>query len=271
MSFLFRAARRRRRAGSATPSLSAQVEAILAGTTGFALDRFDTSTLWQDTAATVAVTTPSDPVGRINAKWGAAPPNWQQATAAQRPAYVAGGMTMDGVDDRMETLSLASFTNNIPALFACERITVASLAAISTLWFFAHGVNANQSRFAATVNVDGSITFSGRRDDAGLGAFAVTSAAGLITAGVPATVAVQADYAGSGLAKIWLNGTEVGSGSIGGSLGNTDATNPLRLRDGCGSGGAGGNFFNGTKRRSVFVPFAVSAGQRASCEGWVAE
>ena len=56
MTFLFRAARRRR-AGSAAPSLSAQVQAILAGTTGFALDPSDLTTMWLSEVGSRGVTT----------------------------------------------------------------------------------------------------------------------------------------------------------------------------------------------------------------------
>lgn len=69
-------------------------------------DPSDLSTLWQDTAGTVAVTGDGDPVGRVDDKSGNGN-NWLQATAGLRPLYkTAGGLhwlERDGVDDALKS------------------------------------------------------------------------------------------------------------------------------------------------------------------------
>lgn len=77
---------------------------------GFWFDASDLSTLWQDTAATSAVTADGQSVARADDKSGNGAHS-TQTTGSRRPLYKTSGgvhwVLFDGVDDLME------FTNNI--------------------------------------------------------------------------------------------------------------------------------------------------------------
>ncbi|NJM13631.1 MAG: hypothetical protein HC889_18810 [Synechococcaceae cyanobacterium SM1_2_3] len=108
--FIQRAAdRRRRMGGAAAPSLSAQVEAILAGTNGFAIDPTDASTKWQTDDTSTPWTTDGQVVGRIQAKWGLAPPAYSQVTPANRPLGTSRYLEGDGVNDSLIATAAVPF------------------------------------------------------------------------------------------------------------------------------------------------------------------
>ena len=79
-------------------------ELFSAGEAGFWYDLQDMSTLWQDDAGTISVTTDGDPIGRIDDKSGNGN-HAVQATATSRPIFRTSGgknwMELDQVDDNM--------------------------------------------------------------------------------------------------------------------------------------------------------------------------
>ena len=249
----------------AAVNLGDAVEAALSGTAGFAFDPSDETTLFQDTAASVPVTVASDPVGRMNGFWGSAAPNFQQGTAGSRPAWDGTGIAYDGIDDHFPTFSNLAFLNNVPGAFYCERNQFSSLAVTQTIIGFST-VTVGNARFVLAVTTGGALTLSLRRLDAD-GVSTITSAGSLVTAGVPYVISAEADFAGTGLGRIWLNGSLVASGAISGVAGNTTNVNSGRFRKGAALSGS--VFATGWTRRGVMSPFVMSDANRASIEAWV--
>lgn len=264
MGFLDLAARRRRRMGSAAPSLSDQVQAILAGTAGFALDPSDLTTMHQDTARTVPVALNGDPVGNIRSKWGTTTYDIQQATAGARPAWngVAGAV-FDNTDDRLD-FPLA-YMQNIPAAFVGFRFNPASIGSDSMV-FVSTGTSATNHRFDGLLQAGGAYRFGGRRLDAD-GLSYVSAAAGTIVVGAPHVISHLMDYAGAGTITGWVNGVSVASGPISGTAGNTENTASLAASFGSVSSARA----HGALGRFVFCPFIPTGPQRATLEAWLAE
>ncbi|NJO55532.1 MAG: hypothetical protein HC834_03300 [Rhodospirillales bacterium] len=208
--------RRRRMGGSL--SLSAQVEAILAGTTGFALDPSDLSTLFQDTAGTVPVTTAGQAVARINSKWGTTAYEFAQAAAANRPASSDLRSLAFAVDDLLDIGSNRFFSNEVGMTFTA-RVVVDTLAAAQGIINVSRGGSTTLSRWLMQVTSAGQLSQFCRRGDGDPGNTA-SSAGGLITAGVPFTVQGQVNFA-TDVARILLNGTEVATTAQGGTSGQT--------------------------------------------------
>ncbi|MGL6208719.1 MAG: hypothetical protein ACRC14_02675 [Paracoccaceae bacterium] len=252
--------------GGGGQSLAQQVEAILAGTTGFALDRTSTANLFQDAAGTVPVTTISDPVGRVNSQWGTTSYDWRQATGGNRGAWNGSGVLYDGVASYFDPFSALGLLNAAPAAFFAERITFTSLAAIQMFMGWSSNV-ADEARIWVYATATGQIVCDLRRTDGGAVVTATTAAA-VVTAGTPATIVVQADCNGTNLLKIWVNGVEQASTAI--AAGTFSATNSARARDGANIQGVVGQFYGGTKRKGVYAPFAISAPNRATIEAWLA-
>ena len=263
MTFLFRAARRRR-AGSAAPSLSAQVQAILAGTTGFALDPSDASTMWQDTGTATPVTTAAHPIGHIQSKWGTTARDFIQGTAGARPAWDGtAGMTFDGADDWL-SIAASSIFQNVPAVFASLSFICTSFAATpKPLFFSTNATGAPRLEFSLTGNAR---TF-GRILDADA-ATLITGVAALST-GTRYTLTGQINDAGDKEMQQWVNGVSDAAGTNGGTLGNTSNTAAARVN--IGAGNAGAQFHPGKIGRIVACPFIPSAGQRATIEAWINE
>lgn len=95
------------------------------GEPGVFLDPTDISTLFQDTAGTVPVTTPGQTVARVNDKSGNGN-HATQPTAAARPTYQVdaatglGYLSFDGVDDFLQTPTITPNTDKVQ-LFAGVR------------------------------------------------------------------------------------------------------------------------------------------------------
>lgn len=252
--------------GAPNPSLGEQVQAILAGTLGFAIDATDRSTLFQDTAGTIPATTNGDPVARINTKWGTTAHNFTNATPAQQPAVSADGVLADGVDDILiGSASLLSVTNNIPGIFCTYHYKhVAFGGTRYMLSFSTEATNAVRASFYTGVGVAAT---QGRR----LTADALTnvSTASLITAGVFATVSGQLDYAGTGEIYARVDGSAPATATIAGTPGNTGAVNSARVRLFASLGASA--YINAHLHRLVCIPRIVSNVERAILEAWVAE
>lgn len=254
-----------RQSGGAV-DLGLAVQTILSGTAGFAFDPI-VANLKQDVAGATPVVNVSDPVGRMNYQWGAAPPNWQQATAGSRPLWNGTGMAYDGVDDWMATFSNLALLNNVPACFVCERVTITSLALASALTSFS--ANTAAARFEMRVNADGSVTLLVMPIDGG-SSTTITTAAGLISAGTPYVITAEANFAGTAIGRIWINGTLRATSAITGGAANTSATSSSRARKGGDLGGAAPTVFAAAAmRRGVMSPTTMSDANRATIEAWV--
>ena len=91
----------------------------------FAYDLQDASTLWQDTSATVPVTQPNDPVGRISDKSGNGY-HLLQSLADKRPLYQIDTdghayIQMDGVNDFLSAAGVNLSSSKSVTIFAAVR------------------------------------------------------------------------------------------------------------------------------------------------------
>lgn len=271
MGYMDIAARRRRRMGAAPPpgpSLSDQVQAMLSGTTGFAVDPSDAATMWQESTKTNQVTAGGQTVGAIATKWGTTAYDILQATGTARPTWNgSNALSADEVDDEMRVLSgaMLALTNNISAFFGAARFRVASLAAARGIFMF-NTTGSSASRISLYVNADGSVGCDIRRLDAD-SATTVTSATGLVTTGVDYTLAVQVDYSTGGI-TLYLDNVSVGTGTHG-STGSTSATNSNRIGWGLTYGTT--RYMPSRLGRGVVAPMVLTAGQRATVQSWLVE
>ena len=266
MSFLFRAARRRRRAGSAALTLSQQVEAALAGKSGFYLDPTDLSKMWQDSLKTTPVTIPTNPVYVLTSKYGATTYDSATTADASRPVYDGSALVYDGSDDRMLIQSTA-FGQNAPALAVMAYVKPAVITGTRSIV----QISANTSttnRFFLRTNADGSVSFIGRRLDADADT-TVTTAAGLITTGTAYVITAVVDEAGTGGVSIRINGTERATGTLAGTPANTSNTATNRVQ--FGAVGTGSSFQNGEEGRMILCAFLPSASEIALFESLVSE
>lgn len=267
MSFLFRAARRRRRAGSTAPSLSAQVEAMLAGTDGYVIPLRSATQLKQDPAGTIAVTAASDPIGRINTLYGNTVYNFQTTTDPFRAAWSGTAAAVaDGTDDWMQgdAGAIGAFHSK-PNFYVCGRGQWNAFPGAS----FGIGFGNNPlCRF--DVQADGSVRVQSRRAVASTATTTVTSAAGIITVGVAFTYEVEIDFATTGTINVYINGSLVATGTLADAPANSDSTGLTRnyiFR----SNNNTAVYANMRFGDHVFTQRAMSAGERLSCRSYVAE
>ena len=113
--------------GSANQNLSSLIKSLFANNEqGFAYDPNDLSTMFQDSAGTVPVTTVGQPVGLIRDKSGRNNHAYQ-ATSASRPMLRKDAITganyleFDGTDDFLQTSAINFTTTDEVSLFAGVR------------------------------------------------------------------------------------------------------------------------------------------------------
>lgn len=255
--------------GGPTLTLSQQIEAMLFGTDGFAIDPSDVATMWQDTGTATPVTTAADPVGHIRSKWGNTQYDFTQATGASRPAWDGfRALVSDGVDDTLARTGsvVNTLTDKASGAVAAKyrRLGAGSGAAIIAQLSTVTTANA---RFRLDVQ-NGRLRFVGRRLDAD--AQSVFDNAGVGNGGTvntDYTVITQLDYAGTGSLSTRINGAASAlSGTIA-SPANTSNTNS-QAADICGRTGG---FFQGRLGRALFLPFAPSGAQQTLIEAWLDE
>lgn len=255
----------RRRGGVQT--LAAQVEAILFGTNGIALDPTDLSTLWQDSAKTVPVTTAADPVGAFRTKWGLAQYDFLQATGAARPAWNTNSILTDGVDDFLNADNLPVFQNT-PAYWFCAKVQHVTVTSFGTSIYFSRnsgsGFRFHLQGYTAAPN--GIYDLLGKRLDAD-GTGLARSAAGTLAYGVDALMVALADFT-SGVLSLEKDGTVIATGAVT-TGGNSSNTASIRTR--LGADGGPSTFGNCKIGRMVALPFIPSAGQITSLKAWVNE
>ena len=258
MPFVNMAAKRRRRSGGV--NYGALVAAFLAGEDGFARDPADNTTVFSDTAGT-AFQTPGSSAVRWNTFWGKTPYNWQGVSSCVYDTneidYSAGHYT---------TFSAANFTNGISSFFSCERVALNNLAANHSLYAFSTNT-AGSTRLNVRALSDGSVNAGCRRLD-GESAASITSATGLVSAGVFFVISAEFNYT-AGTMRVWLNGALVASGAMT-SSGTVSATNSARARDGADLTASPTQILNGSKRRGVFSKNKIPTdAERAAIEAWV--
>lgn len=251
--------------GGPPPSLADQVEAILSGTTGFALDPSDTATMFQDTGETTPVTTIGNPVRRIKSKWGTTVYNFDAPSDAARPAWDgAAGLDFDGSDDFIRLLA-TDVLRNKPAAFFCTHEKMDALNYYSI--HFSTDSGGNQ-RFSCSINGAGSWAIGGRILDGDSTTF-ISSAAGVIATGVEYVLSAQINYAvGKGVTG-WKDGVSVISGTLGGTAGNT--SNTASVTANFNGYNAGTVLKNGKTGRVVMLPSIPSDSDRSIIEAWVGE
>ena len=267
MSFLFRAARRRRRAGSAALTLSQQVEAWLSGTPGYALDPSDLTLLDQISTGGTPVVSASDPVGRYRTKpWGnAASVDFIQATAASRPAWNgAAGLSWDGVDDVMNVNPGAgkAVLNGAAAATWAVRFK-RSVASAGIIGFFSYVTNATTMRLRIEITAGGGIDVTVRRNDGVAGA-TYSSAGGLISLNTDYTLIVVVDFTGANTIEAYLNGTQRINTALTDGTGAVSATDSNTVRLGHSSG----TIVSG---RQVVAAKLADASARTMLAGWLEE
>ena len=144
--------RLKERVAALEPAFS-PVQLFAAGEQGAWYDPSDLTTLFQDSAGTIPVTTAGQPVGRMLDKSGRGN-HATQATSAARPTYQTSGglhwLVFDGVDDVMVAPNHPfSFTGPVSAFIAFSK---SSSTTYSTL--FSAGAIGN-----ATLNVSNTMAF----------------------------------------------------------------------------------------------------------------
>lgn len=264
MTFLFRAARRRR-AGSAAPSLSAQMEAMLAGTKGVAGDPTDLSTMWLEDTMATQLTGDGQTVGCLRTKWGVTQYDLVQATASARPVRTAGKLlTPDGVDDFLTFDGAFAVLNDAPGAYVAMRVADSinnnGLIGIST----ATGTN---QRVAAAPSAGRLRTWVRRLD-----ADAVTDDFGTnatIFSGL--TIAFEQDVAVNGNAVKYRDNALIDTYTLAGSPANFSATDSARVRMFANLANTAAFFQTASIGRFVILPWVPTGPQRDLIQSWLTE
>lgn len=250
--------------GGGSPTLSEQVEAILAGRSGMYLDPTDLSVMWQDSLKTTPVSASSQPCYVLASKYGATAYEAAAVNDAGRPVFATSGLTYDGADDRL-LVQATNFGRNAPASAVVSYVKPATSKTESTVQISTN--IATISRHYQGINADGSVRLVARRLDADADT-TITSATGLIVPGNAYVITSTLDYAGTGAMSIRINGVEVASGTLGGSPGNTSDTQASRVT--LGAVGSA-NYLNGKFGRAVLCSFLVTPAEIATMEALVSE
>lgn len=255
--------RRRRRMGSAAaPDHAAEVQTLLSGTAGFALDPTDTSTMWQDTGTATPVTTASDPVGHIRSKWGTTTYDFIQGTGTERPIWDGTRfLTPDGVDDYLGADGTFAALKNAPGYYVAFRI---GGTANNNMFFGISTATATTQRMQLQ-GATGRLRTQVRRLDAD----ANTDNFGTVGALDGSTVAFEQDLSVNGNAVKYKDNVSVDTYTLAGSPANSSNTDSVRMRLFCA---LGNNLFQSALvGRLVLVPFVPSVAQRSSIQSWLTE
>lgn len=251
------------------PNFAAEVQTLLAGTNGFAVDPTDPTTMWLESTKVTQVSAAADPVGCIRTKWGAAQYDLIQATGGSRPAWNGlNALEGDGFDDQLQVSGVPAM-QNAPFSFTAFKFRCISNPAANR-WILGFSAAATtQPRAVPYFGSSGEFAAQIER----LSADATNtkaSAASLLATGTSYLAAMSIDYASTGIASLELDGNPITSGTwpsaITGTPANAEnATSFFKLF------AFTGIFFHGRIGRVVFCPFQPTAGQLASIEGWINE
>lgn len=248
------------------PDPAAEVEALLSGTVGWALDSADGATLWQDTGK-VTPAANGQVIGLAETKYGTTTYTFSQATLPSLGGlWTTTAITYDGIDDFLQSAASYSFASSMTAFLLTLRIRPSLIAgATRTVYALSHST-ANSTRHTVAVLADGSIQVQARRAN-GDSPTTLTTATGLVVAGTAYTIQLAINFTLDTIA-IYLDGSSVASNTMGGTTGTaSDATASARVR--FASSLTGTNFFQGNIGRAVFLPIADTAPNRTSCKDYV--
>lgn len=258
---------------AATPE--SDLVAWLAGRVGYGLDPHTISTLFQDTAGAIPVTADGQPVGLARSRFDPVTPavaDFLQSVAAQQPAYQAGSLDPDGVDDILPynygATGVMPIFQGINGFVASVLVEMVSLATNQVVWVSGFGGTAANFRHRIRVTTTGAIQFSAQ--DAQNGApVSVLSATGLITVGTKALITLAVDHDAKVL-KGYLNGVEVASLALPNTVSpfNYDIN---RARFFAQHGNTATELFGGKLYRAFFFHGKINASDRQIIENWVGE
>jgi hypothetical protein len=252
--------------GGGGTELDQAVQAMLAGTTGFVFDPSDRSTLWQDTAKTVPVTAAGQAVARMSSKFGAMPFDIGSDVDTRWPTWDgASALGFNGTSNFLEVAGPASLNNfaDIPALYTIGRYYVATVA--------------NQPYIFTLTADNGALTqvqtLEGTRRTAFQAANALVGTGWATGANLPDVpdnkLAIEANYAGSGVCRYLANGVQMSSRTLG-SLANTHNL-PHALRIGASGSATTTQLLTGKLGRFVVCPFIPDTAQKATIDQWLDE
>ena len=246
--------------GSPPVDYEAEVEAILSGTSGYAIDPTDLSKMWQDFAKTTPVTTAGQTLAYIDGQFGSSASALANSTVAQQPTWGGNSdIVFDATDDLFDKVSGWAAMSGAAALSVATRVR---LTALNKRIYFLSTSNVNTVRFSATAATTGALSVVVRKDDA-IAGNTYTSAAGVLSTGVEHTILIECDNAGANTLKAWVDGVEVINTTMSDGAANFSATTSARVRF-----GEARPFELG---RIVMEPGLWSAGERSYIESWLAE
>lgn len=251
------------RRGGSTPSLSAQVEAILAGKAGFFLDPHDLSTMWLENTKITQATAGGQTIGALRNNAGTVPFDMLQASATQRPALSASmaSLTTDGIDDRV-LAGTQPLTNNVEKATFAIRVKRISGTSDRAFIGICAGNSSNNERFflrGTGTSVKATVR---RADAAAVGSF--PSAASVIVLGSEHTIYAEVDYAGAGAIRVWVDGVQRVNAALGGNSDERPVTDTLQIR-------LPDQGMDALLGRAFYSPEHLSAGDRTIVENALAE
>lgn len=244
---------------------AALVSARLAGTKGFAMDPSDLTLLWKDARVT-PVSAHADPIGAWRSKYGTTVYDFIQSTAGNQPASSNLRSLAVATDDFLVNDGTQNFFNALNGVSVTLRAQLDSLTGTQVIFSSSRSDNGASQRFEMRANADGSLVGYARRSNGG--GVGVTSAAGLVSAGVPFTMQFQVDYDVTDAMRLLLGGTVVATGAMDGVAGAPlSAASPLNSN--WGRGVAVVNYMTGLIGRAVFDPSYLSDADLAVDRGYV--
>lgn len=248
-------------------ALDDQVQAILAGTGGYALDPRDLSTMFQDAAGTIPVTTPGQTVGRIVGKWGiGATAVWSETILTAHPLWDGSDLIYDGATDLLNGNAETDLPRNAPAMFFCGLVNLQDFEATRGILGLSVQ-SATQSRFVVTIDPTGQVNIPTRRPDAT--GYNVVFPTLIFPVGVATVLSCLADVAGASMAYAWVNGVAGTPFPLGAAAPYSDTASGRR-RLGANVANSPNRFF-GKFGRQVHCPFVPTESQRLIFEAWVNE
>lgn len=255
----------RRRGGGV--DYAAEVQAMLAGTNGFALDPTDPATKFQDDLGATPWTIDGQPVGRLLGKYGAAPPILMQATPGARPIGTSRYIEGDGTDDVLQAAN-AGALQNAPYGFLAMRLRALTLPA--GRWVAGFSINiSTQPRMMAALQAGPVLQLATRRLDGDV-THNDNSTSGEVALGTDYNLCLAFDAAGTGNVSLRKNGVDTTSTDFPsvrpgtpGNFSNTASTNFSLFTL------SGTIFANCRVGRLVALPFQPSALQIASIENYL--
>lgn len=242
--------------------------AIAAVYGGLFFDPSNRASLFQDAAGTIPVTSPGDPVGRMEDISGNGF-HATQATAGRRPTYQSDGahhwLAFDGVDDYLVTAALDwSGTARMTVVTGVRKTTDAAGGTVFSNaedeTGFTFNLRNSGSGPAGSFELFGDGPYTQREVDPSPAAAPVSwvlTGEGDLTAALGQQAQVRVDGADI------VAGGQQGNGLIV----NTDLSNkPLYI----GRIWWGANYFPGQLFGGILLPSAITASERGLCEGWMA-